>query len=350
MRNRSTPWDDGHMNSSSSSKAPKLMERYRVALKSRHYSLRTEEIYCGWVLRFINFHKLKHPKDMAEAEINRFVSYLATESHVSASTQNQALAAILFLYRHVLEREVGELVNLIRAKKSIRIPVVMNLDEVRMVLGRLSGRDRLVVELLYGCGLRLMEGLSLRVKDIDFGRNEIQVRSGKGKKDRAVMLPAALKVALNEHLEGVKLLHAKDLSENYGQVILPGALDQKYTSASREWRWQWVFPQEKRWKDRQTGRRGRHHIDPTIIQRAVKHSVQKCGLTKRISCHTFRHSFATHLLEGGYDIRTVQTLLGHKDLKTTMIYTHVMNRGPSGVRSPLDNLRGVYVEPPNHST
>jgi len=344
MGNYSRPLDDGYLQPSSASKSPKLMEQYRRALVARHYSPRTEEIYASWVFRFIVFHKMRHPKDMGELEINKYVSYLASERRVSASTQNQALAALLFLYRHVLDREIGELVNLIRAKKSVRIPVVMNLDEVRIVIGRLQGRDRLVVELLYGCGLRLIECLSLRVNNLDFGRNEIQVRSGKGNKDRVVMLPGSLKTVLLEHLEGVKLLHEHDLSENYGQVVLPGALDRKYPGASRDWRWQWVFPQERRWRDKQSGRRGRHHIDPTIIQRAVKHSVQKCGLTKRISCHTFRHSFATHLLEGGYDIRTVQTLLGHKDLRTTMIYTHVLNRGPSGVRSPLDNLRGVYGE------
>ncbi len=327
---------------------PKLLKRYRAALGSRHYSLRTEETYSRWVVRFLKYHKYRHPEEMAEEEINEYLSHLARDLKVSASTQNQALSAILFLYRHVLGRDVGEIKNLIRAKKSVRIPVVMNREEVRLVLGRLRGRDRLVVELLYGCGLRLSECISLRVADLDFGRHEIVIRSGKGNKDRVVMLPGTLTQSLVEHLEWVKQVHEEDLQAGYGIVELPKALDRKYPGASREWRWQWVFPQEKRWRSHGARKQGRHHIDPSIIQRAVKHSVQKCGLTKRISCHTFRHSFATHLLEGGYDIRTVQTLLGHKDLKTTMIYTHVLNRGPAGVRSPLDNLRGVYVETSNN--
>lgn len=327
---------------------PKLMDQYRDALGARHYSKRTEEVYSRWVVRFIKYHKYRHPKDMAEPEINEYLNYLARDMKVSASTQNQALAAILFLFRHVFLREVGELENLIRARKPVRIPVVMSQDEVRLVLGRLQGQNRLVSELLYGCGLRLSECLGLRVANIDFGKNEIHIHRGKGNRDRVVMLPAALRPELERHLEQTRMVHESDLRTGFGEVELPGALDRKYPRASREWRWQWVFPQQNRWRNKSTGEQGRHHVDATIIQRAVRQSVQKCGLVKRISCHTFRHSFATHLLEGGYDIRTVQTLLGHKDVRTTMLYTHVLNRGPGGVRSPLDNLRGVYGDSHNN--
>ena len=317
---------------------PKLMEQYHQALRARHYSPRTEKTYSRWIIRFLQFHKMVHPIDMAEPEINEFLSYLAVSEKVSASTQNQALAALLFLYRHVFGTDVGKLGDIIRARKLERIPVVLTPDEVRKVFNKMAGRDKLIVELLYGCGFRVSECLRLRVKDIDFSRSEIMVRNGKGRKDRGVMLPGSLKRRLKIHLRGVKVIFQDDLADGWGQVALPGALDRKYRQASKEWRWQWVFPQENRWKDRKTGRQGRHHVDATIIQRVVRHSVDKCELTKHVTCHTFRHSFATHLLEGGYDIRTVQVLLGHKDLRTTMIYTHVLNRGPGGVRSPLDNL------------
>jgi integron integrase len=331
------------------SREPRLMDQLRDALRARHYSRRTEEIYSNWVLRYIRFHKLKHPREMAEPEINVFLSDLATEKKIGSSTQNQALAAILFLYRHVLGQEVGNLGNVVRARKSLRVPVVMSRTEVAQVLGRLHGRDKLLVELIYGTGMRLSECLRLRVKELDFSRNEITIRSGKGDKDRIVMLPRTLKSSLQGHLKEVRHIHGQDLSGGWGAVELPGALGRKYPRASQEWRWQWIFPQKSRWIDRKTQQEGRHHVDQTVIQRAIKLSVEKCDLTKHITCHTFRHSFATHLLEGGYDIRTVQTLLGHKDVKTTMIYTHVLNRGPGGVRSPMDDLHNTIESDESNS-
>ena len=320
------------------SKRPRLMTLVHEALRARHYSPRTEKTYRNWILRYIRFHGLRHPQELREPEINAFLSDLAIHKKVSASTQNQALAALLFLYRHVLGREVGDLGEVIRARPTVRVPVVMTKYEVVQVLTQLKGRDRLLVELIYGTGMRLSECLSLRVQDLDFQRNEITIRSGKGNKDRLVMLPQRIQTGLRQYLKLVKITHGDDLADGWGSVDLPGALDRKYPQASREWRWQWVFPQQHRWVNRKTWKEGRHHVDATIIQRAVKLAVDKCGLTKRITCHTFRHSFATHLLEGGYDIRTVQLLLGHKDVKTTMIYTHVLNRGPGSVRSPLDDL------------
>jgi integron integrase len=273
-----------------------------------------------------------------EKEINAFLSRLAVDGKVSSSTQNQALAALLFLYRQVLGVPVGELGQVIRAKKPIRLPVVMSRDEVRAVLAKLEGEKRLAAKLMYGTGLRLMECLMLRVQDIDFERSEILVRNGKGAKDRVTMLPETLKEPLKEQLARVKGIHEKDLSEGWGAVPMPDALDRKYPNGATEWPWQYIFPQERRWTNAQTGRQGRHHMDESLMQRAVHTAVLKAGISKRVSCHTFRHSFATHLVESGYDIRTVQELLGHSDVKTTMIYTHVLNRGPSGVRSPVDGL------------
>ncbi len=317
---------------------PRLLDQMREALRSRHYSRRTEQTYCLWVRRFIFFHKLRHPSEMAEPEINAFLTHLAVREKVSASTQNQALSALLFLYRHVLGREIGELGEVIRARRPHHIPVVMTRDEVRAVLAHLTGDKWLMASLMYGAGLRLMECLRLRVQDIDFARNEITVRDGKGAKDRMTMLPESLKKPLQDHLRKVKATQERDLAEGWGRVQLPHALDRKYPNAPADWRWQWVFPQENRWRNHRTREEGRHHTDESLIQKAVKDAVTKAGLTKRATCHTFRHSFATHLLEGGYDIRTVQELLGHNDVKTTMIYTHVLNRGPSGVRSPVDGL------------
>jgi len=321
-----------------SPRVPKLLDRLREALRTRHYSRRTEQTYCHWVKRFILFNNVRHPQEMAEPEINAFLTHLAIKEKVSASTQNQALSALLFLYRHVIGREVGDLGNVIRARKPKRLPVVMTRDEVKAVLANLSGDKQLMASLMYGAGLRLMECLRLRVQDIDFARNEIIIRDGKGAKDRITMLPESLKVLLQDHLTRVKAIHAKDLADGWGRVQLPEALDRKYPNAPTEWRWQWVFPQENRWKNSKTGEEGRHHIDESLLQKAVKDAVVRAGLTKRATCHTFRHSFATHLLEGGYDIRTVQELLGHQDVKTTMIYTHVLNRGPAAVRSPIDAL------------
>jgi len=317
---------------------PKLLDQLREALRSRHYSRRTETTYCHWVKRYIFFHHVRHPAEMAEPEMNSFLTHLAVKEKVSASTQNQALCALLFLYRHVLNRKIGDLGEVIRARKPKRLPVVMTREEVKTVLAHLAGDKWLMASLMYGAGLRLMECLRLRVQDVDFSRSEILVRDGKGAKDRITMLPDSLKGPLHKHLVKVKAIHEKDLAAGWGRAPVPGALDRKYPNAPREWRWQWIFPQEKLWKNTQTGEQGRHHIDESLVQKAVKDAVTRAGLIKRASCHTFRHSFATHLLEGGYDIRTIQELLGHNDVNTTMIYTHVLNRGPSGVRSPVDAL------------
>jgi len=275
---------------------------------------------------------------MAESEINTFLTHLAVKEKVSASTQNQALSAILFLYRYVLARQIGNLDEVIRARKPKRLPVAMTRDEVKLVLSELAGDKWLMASLMYGAGLRLMECLRLRVQDIDFARDEILVRDGKGANDRITMLPESLKTTLQNHLRKVKTIHEKDLAEGWGRVQLPDALDRKYPNASAEWRWQWVFPQESRWKNTKTGEEGRHHVHETILQRAVKEAVRKTTVVKHVSCHTFRHSFATHLMGAGYDIRTIQELMGHKDVSTTMVYTHVLNKGGHGVRSPLDGL------------
>lgn len=310
----------------------------RAALRTRHYSPRTECAYLGWVRRFVYFHHVRHPAEMGEAEINAFLTYLAVEEKVSASTQTQALAALLFLYRQVLARDVGDLAGVVRARRSITVPVVLTRAEVRDILAQLTGDKCLIVSLLYGCGLRLMECLRLRTKDLDFSRGEVTVHETKGGKSRVTMLPASLVAPLQKHLGTVRLTHARDLDEGWGRVVMPAALDRKYPSAPADWRWQWVFPQATRWKNTRTGEQGRHHVHETLVQRAVKEAANRAGVVKRVGCHTFRHSFATHLLEAGYDIRTIQELLGHKDVRTTMIYTHVLNRGGHGVRSPLDGL------------
>jgi integron integrase len=317
---------------------PKLLDQMREALRSRHYSRSTQRRYCEWVRRFILFHNVRHPSEMGELEINAYLTHLAVKKRVSASTQNQALSALLFLYRHVLDRDVGDLGNVIRARKPKRLPVVMTRDEVRAVLNHLEGEKWLMASLMYGSGLRLMECLRLRVQDVDLSGSQITVRDGKGSKDRVTMLPETVKAPLRRHLKRVRAVHDRDLTDGYGRVSMPHALARKYPNAGSEWRWQWVFPQANRWVNTRTGEEGRHHVHQSIIQEAVKEAVKKTGITKRASCHTFRHSFATHLLEDGYDIRTVQELLGHKDVRTTMVYTHVLNRGGKGVRSPADTL------------
>lgn len=314
----------------------RLLDRLKAALRARGYSPRTQKAYGLWVRRFVRHHGMRHPERLGVDEINAFVTYLGTEQNVAASTQNQALCALLFLYRHVLGRPIRDRGTLVRARSSERLPVVLTRDEVRRVLAHMSGDTRLMASLLYGSGLRLTECLGLRVQDIDVEARTLHVRDGKGAKDRTTMIPVSLVSALRAHMERVAALHAADLAAGYGQVELPNALARKYPSAPREWGWQWVFPQRSRWRDVRTGAQGRHHCDPSILQRAVRDAVRRAQLTKRASCHTFRHSFATHLLEDGVDIRTIQTLLGHKDLKTTMIYTHVLHLGPAGVRSPLD--------------
>lgn len=315
-----------------------LIAVYRQALEARHYARRTVNTYERWVRRFLRFHRLRHPRAMGSPEINAFLTHLAAEEQVSASTQNQALAALLFLYRRVLEIDPGDLGDVVRARRPKRLPVVLSVVEVRAVLQQLEGSPVLVCGLLYGGGLRLMEALRLRVQDVDFAGHQIIIRGGKGNKDRLTVLPQNLMEPLQHHLQDVKRLHRQDLSAGWGQVPLPGALARKYVNASREWAWQWVFPQVTRWRNRETGEQGRHYLDPSVIQRAVKAAMRSAGINKLASCHTFRHCFATHLLERGADIRTIQELLGHSDVKTTMIYTHVLNRGPAGVTSPADLL------------
>jgi len=317
---------------------PRLMDELREALRTRHYSPRTEKAYCLWVKRYIYFHGVRHPAEMATEEVNAFLTHLAVNERVSASTQNQALSALLFLYRYVIGYELGDLGDVVRAKKPRRVPVVMTRDEVRSVLEELHGDRRLMAALMYGTGLRLMECLQLRVLDIDFDRNEITVRDGKGGKDRVTVLPASVKPELGAQLRRAKRTHDRDLADGFGRVELPDALARKYPNAPASWKWQWVFPQARRWKNTRTGEQGRYHVHETVLQRAVKEAVRRSGVTKNVGCHTFRHSFATHLLEDGYDIRTIQELLGHKSVATTMIYTHVLNTGGRGVKSPLDGL------------
>ena len=315
---------------------PRLLDRVRGEIRARHYSRRTEEAYVGWIKRFIFFHNKRHPASMGADEVNAFLTSLATEGHVSSSTQNQALCALLFLYRCVLQDPLPWLKDVIRAKPTMRLPSVLTPEEVRMVLGAMNGTPRLIAQLLYGGGLRLLECLQLRVKDLDFARRQIYVRDTKGKRDRVTTLPQAVVSDLNTHLALVKEQHEDDCRQNRGTVWLPDALVRKFPYAEVEWRWQWVFPATSHYKDAETGVERRHHIHETVVQRAVRAAATRTAIPKRVTCHTFRHSFATHLLERGNDIRTVQELLGHRDVSTTMIYTHVLRLGPLGVRSPLD--------------
>jgi integron integrase len=317
---------------------PRLLDRVRLAVRARHYSLRTEEAYVSWIRRFVLFHGKRHPAEMGEKEINAFLTDLAVYGRVSASTQNQALAALLFLYRHVLDKPLPAPESVLRAKRPRRLPVVLTRAEVRAVIGRMEGTPRLVATLLYGSGMSLLECLRLRVKDVEFGSNRIVVRDAKGQRDRVVPFPMIVRVAVASCLSRGKRVHQKDLAGGFGSVFLPEALSRKYPRADREWGWQWAFPAENRSRDPRTQVERRHHLHETVVQRAVKQAVCDVGISRAASCHTFRHSFATHLIQDGYDIRTVQELLGHKDVKTTMIYTHVLNRAGVGVRSPADAL------------
>lgn len=317
---------------------PKLLDQVRNAIRLRHYSLRTERAYVDWIRRYILFHNKRHPKDMGADEIVAFLSHLAVERTVASSTQNQALSALVFLYKAVLGMDLPWLDGIERAKRPQRLPTVLTVREVGMVLENLEGTLGLMARLLYGTGMRLMECVRLRAKDVDFQMRQITIRDGKGAKDRVTMLPVLLADPLKAHLQRVRVLHAADLAEGYGAVWLPDALSAKYPNAAREWGWQYVFPARGLSVDPRSGQRRRHHVDEKSLQRAVRKAAQTAGLAKPVSPHTFRHSFATHVLETGYDIRTVQELLGHKDVNTTMIYTHVLNRGGRGVVSPLDRL------------
>lgn len=322
--------------STESSGPPKLLEQVRARLRVKHYSIRTERSYVDWIKRFIWFHGKRHPKDMGAPELEAYLSHLAVERNVSASTQNQAKSALLFLYKEVLGIELSWLENVTQAKAPKRLPVVLTQTEAQQVLMQLEGTLGLMAGLLYGSGLRLMECVRLRVKDVEFSRHEIVVREGKGNKDRVTMLPTSLAEPLRRHLDKVKALHTRDLAEGHGEVYLPNALARKYPKAGREWGWQYVFPSRVLSTDPRSGVVRRHHADEKALQRAMKKAVAEAGIVKPATPHSLRHSFATHLLTSGYDIRTVQELLGHKDVATTMIYTHVLNKGGRGVTSPLD--------------
>ena len=317
---------------------PRLLDQVRHAIRARHYSYRTEEAYVGWIRRYILFHGKRHPAEMGKPEIEQFLTALAVKRRVAASTQNQALAGILFLYKDVLGKDPGWLDDVVRAKRPQRLPVVLTRPEVEALLSALDGVSWIMAMLLYGSGLRLMECLRLRVKDIEFTRHEILVREGKGNKDRVTMLPGAVEDPLRVHLDRVRVVHERDLKSGFGHVQLPDALARKYPNADREWSWQWVFPASRICKDARFGPPQRFHLHESVLQRAVHDAARKVGIAKPVGPHTLRHCFATHLLETGYDIRTVQELLGHRDVKTTMIYTHVLNRGGHGVQSPADRL------------
>jgi integron integrase len=316
---------------------PRLMDRVRAAIRARHYSRRTEDAYVIWIRRYIFFHQKKHPAAMGAEEVNAFLTDLAVSRNVSASTQAQALSALVFLYRHVLDDPLPWLNEIVRATRPRRLPVVLTREEVRAVLGELSGTSRLVASLLYGSGLRLMEALRLRIKDVDVALRMVTVREGKGSKDRRTMLPDALRDGVREQVEVVRRIHRQDLEAGCGEVWLPNALAEKYPNASKELGWQYLFPASRISVDPRSGIRRRHHLEESAVQRAMKEAVRRAGVNKHANCHALRHSFATHLLEEGSDIRTIQELLGHADVKTTMIYTHVLQRvGGRGVRSPLD--------------
>ena len=328
----------GHSPPAADKEPKKLVERFREAIRERHYSRRTEKTYWYWIRYYIFFHRKRHPAEMGAAEVSAFLSWLATDRDVAAATQNQALSALLFLHKRVLGQDLPWLGDLVRAQRPVRLPTVLSEAEVRRLLDHTDGVGRLMVGLLYGAGLRQIECLLLRVKDLDFAYRQLVVRDGKGAKDRVTMLPESLVQLLQEHLGRVRALHRRDLAEGFGEAWLPHALARKYPRAAREWGWQLVFPSGNRSADPDSGVIRRHHVHPDTLSRIVKRAAQRANLVKPVSCHTLRHSFATHLLERGHDIRTVQELLGHSDVSTTMVYTHVMNKGARGVKSPLDRL------------
>jgi len=317
---------------------PRLLDQVKGRMRARHMSPRTEQAYLAWIVRYIRYHGTRHPRELGEREIVAYLTYLADARRVSRSTQMQALSALMLLYREVLELPVGDLRRVLRSTTQARLPAVLTRGEVRALLGQLHGASRLIALLLYGAGLRLMECLTLRLKDLDLERGEIRVRRGKGGKDRVTMLPAMARPALERHLERVRALHARDVAQGAGRVVLPTALARKAPSWATDLAWQWVFPASRRYRDAASGEERRHHVHESAVQRAMQRAVRRAGIAKRATCHTLRHSFATHLLEDGYDIRTLQELLGHTDVSTTMVYTHVLNRGGLGVRSPADRL------------
>jgi integron integrase len=328
---------------------PRLLDRVRGALRARHYSFRTEKAYVAWIRRYLAFHRMRHPLEMGTAEITAFLTALAVRLHVSASTQKQAFSAVLFLYRDVLDRELTGLDRVVRAKPPLRLPLVLSRQEVATLLARLRGTPLLMASLLYGSGLRLLECARLRVKDVDFDRRELVVRDGKGRKDRVTILPSGLVLPLARHLERLRRIHDRDRARGVA-VDLPYALARKYPAAAHEWAWRWVFPASRTYLDVRTGEVRRHHLHESALQRALRTAVLEAGLSKPATCHTLRHSFATHLLETGYDIRTIQELLGHSDVNTTMVYTHVLNRGGRGVHSPLDAFAPIAPGSPRQVT
>ena len=319
---------------------PRLLDLVRHAARARHLAPNTEKAYVYWVRRFVLFHGRRHPRELREPEVNAFLSDLAVAGRVASSTQNQALAGLLFLYEEVLQQPLDKLQGVVRAKRPKRLPTVLSPEEVQAVLAAMPGQPRVIATLLYGAGLRLLEALQLRVKDIDFARGEIMIRQAKGGKDRVAVLPQCVRRTLVDQLRVLRIRHGVEVDHGRGRVKLPGAFARKHPTAEQSWAWQWIFPGDRDFFDREERRSFRHHVHQTVIQRAVRDAVVRTGISKRATCHTLRHSFATHLLQDGYDIRTVQELLGHNDVKTTMIYTHVLNRGGRGVRSPADRLAG----------
>jgi len=319
----------------------RLMDRVRSEIRVRHYSIRTEEAYTSWIRRYIEYHR-RHPRELDGEDLNRFLTHLAVEGRVAVSTQRQALSAILFLYRHVLKTEFDWMDKVVRARQPRRLPAVLSRDEVTAILSHLQGTAELVVLLLYGTGMRILECLRLRVQDLDFDLGHITIRNPKGGRDRVTMLPDSTRDRIGEHLINVQALHKNDLEQGFGSVYLPHAIERKYPHADRDWKWQYVFPAGSRGIDPRSGIERRHHLHESVIRKAIYSAARSAGIAKKVSCHTFRHSFATHLLMAGHDIRTIQELLGHKDVKTTMIYTHIIgNSGGRGVTSPADTLKAT---------